>query len=123
LNDQPIVDPNDPESWQPDPELKTKTAKPKLEFQDDGDPWDEADDFDKELYDNDYDSADRKSSSRYQAEKVSENDFDCGKAHFTSDPEKGLFWETWVVDEETGTRKRTRKRIGNHLAPRAIASY
>jgi putative DNA primase/helicase len=58
--------------------------------------------------------------SRFVASKPEPNsDFEGGRPHFWSTPEKGLVWESFESDPETGKTKRTTTKVGNHL--RAIA--
>jgi putative DNA primase/helicase len=48
-----------------------------------------------------------------------EDGFEGGKPHFWSTPEKGLVWESFERNPETGEMNRTTTKVGNHL--RAIA--
>jgi hypothetical protein len=44
-----------------------------------------------------------------------DEEFEGGKAHFWSSPEKGLVWESYKKDDETGDFKKSLTSIGNHL--------
>lgn len=59
----------------------------------------------------------RKDSAK-QSDSATDTDsdeFEGGKPHFWSNPERGLVWETFEKDPETGETKRVTQRVGNHL--------
>jgi hypothetical protein len=44
-----------------------------------------------------------------------DDDFEGGRPHFWSSPEKGLVWESYKKDDETGDFKKSLTAIGHHL--------
>jgi putative DNA primase/helicase len=48
------------------------------------------------------------------ADQTENQEFEGGKPHYWSKLNKGLFWETYETKED-GSKKRIKKRIGNHL--------